>query len=129
MRIFRSISNEQVQHLIQPPAIAMEASPIAFAGICDMEEKTLTLFLLTNEVIVVPFSCFTAEGDGTKPTFKKFYIDDWGHSIRFGRYEAGTDTIVMEARLRSAKASMKTNWEKKFDLLVKEPPKKRRNRK
>jgi hypothetical protein len=45
----------------------------------------------------VPLSIFTPSGDGTVPDFADFAPIDYGHAIRFGRYEAAADAIFSEA--------------------------------
>jgi len=46
------------------------------------------------EVIKVPVSFFTPSGDGTTPDFNDVRIDDYGHTVCFGIYEAATDAII-----------------------------------
>lgn len=46
------------------------------------------------EVISVPLSFFTPSGDGTKPDFEDVRMDDYGHTVCFGGYEAAADAII-----------------------------------
>jgi len=46
------------------------------------------------EVFKVPASFFTPSGDGTGPDFGRVRLDDYGHTVCLGDYEAATDAII-----------------------------------
>jgi hypothetical protein len=48
----------------------------------------------TLETVKVPLSFFAPSGDGTAPDFSKVRLDDYGHTVCFGDYEAATDAII-----------------------------------
>jgi DNA-binding Xre family transcriptional regulator len=39
-------------------------------------------------------TAFRKSGDGTEPDFSRFSIEDSGQSVRFGEYEASTESIL-----------------------------------
>jgi hypothetical protein len=65
-------------------------------GIVDEETKIATLWRGTFEPLVVPFSAFPPTANGIKPTWDKFTVADFGHTLRFGDYEAATDSILYD---------------------------------
>lgn len=44
----------------------------------------------------IPFKAFPKSGDGIAPNFRQFTIEDFGQTLRFGDYEASTDSILYE---------------------------------
>ena len=46
--------------------------------------------------ITVPLSIFRPSGT-SKPEFRRFELDDYGHTVRFGEYEASAHFILYEA--------------------------------
>lgn len=56
----------------------------------------MTLVRGNFERITVPLSIFRPSGI-SKPDFTRFALDDFGHSIRFGEYEALAHFILFEA--------------------------------
>ena len=65
-------------------------------GIADHEAKIVTLWRGNLEPLVVPFAAFPATANGIEPNWKKFAIADYGHTLRFGDYEAATDSILYD---------------------------------
>lgn len=51
-------------------------------------------------ILAVPRSAFAPGGTGTAPDFSRPMIDDYGHTLMFGEYEAAADA-VMEGAARS----------------------------
>ena len=41
-------------------------------------------------------TAFANSGDGVKPDFDQFLIDDYGQTVKFGDYEASTESILYE---------------------------------
>lgn len=52
--------------------------------------KTLTIIRADGASASVPLSAFRPSGT-TTPDFGRLELDDHGHTIRFGKYEAGTE--------------------------------------
>ena len=46
--------------------------------------------------MTVPLSIFRPSGT-SKPDFRRIELDDYGHTVRFGEYEASADFILYEA--------------------------------
>ncbi len=65
-------------------------------GQIDEMTQTVTLIRGNLESIVIPFSIFRPSGNGTKPNFSKFLIEDYGQTLKFGEYEASVDSILYE---------------------------------
>lgn len=64
-------------------------------GVVDERTKTLALVRGNFERLTVPLSFFGPSG-AAKPDFRKFSVDDYGQTIRFGNYEASADAILYE---------------------------------
>lgn len=45
----------------------------------------------------LPLTCFKPSGDGTTPDFSRLSLNDYGHSVIFGEYEAAADAVAEEA--------------------------------
>lgn len=65
-------------------------------GVIDTGFGLVTLVRGNFERITVPLSIFRPSGI-SKPDFTRFALDDFGHSIRFGEYEASAHFILFEA--------------------------------
>ncbi|HEX4056411.1 MAG TPA: helix-turn-helix transcriptional regulator [Tepidisphaeraceae bacterium] len=65
-------------------------------GIVDRSTKTITLWRGDLTPFVVPFSAFTPTANDIRPNFGKFSVSDYGHTLRFGPYEAATDAVLYE---------------------------------
>lgn len=46
--------------------------------------------------VLVPLTAFPTSGDGITPDFGRFSIEDHGQTVRFGEYEASTESILYE---------------------------------
>lgn len=53
--------------------------------------EMLTMICADGSRATVPLSVFRPSGDGTAPDFSRFELDDHGHTIVFGEYEAAAD--------------------------------------
>jgi hypothetical protein len=65
-------------------------------GIVDRNTETITLWRGDLGPFVVPLSAFTPTGNGIRPDFGKFSVRDYGHTLRFGPYEAAGDDVLYE---------------------------------
>jgi len=65
-------------------------------GIVDHEAGIVTLWRGSLEAMVVPFSAFPATANGIRPDWNAFTVADYGHTLRFGDYEAATDSILYD---------------------------------
>jgi hypothetical protein len=79
------------------PAIMREdASDRLVGGSVDLKTKALTILRGNGDALVVPFSQFSASGDGTKPDFTRLGLTDYGRTVVLGDYEASADAILYE---------------------------------
>ena len=65
-------------------------------GIVDQGAMIVTLWRGSLEAMVVPFTAFPATANGIGPDWKQFGVADYGHTLRFGEYEAATDSILYD---------------------------------
>lgn len=72
-----------------------ERRDIFIGGVMNVDLGTLVLFRGDLGRLVVPLSMFRPSGRAT-PDFKKFVICDYGHTLKFGRYEATSDVVLWE---------------------------------
>jgi len=73
-----------------------EARDVFIGGVLDTGFGLLTLVRGNRDFITIPLSIFHPSGTST-PDFTRFELDDYGHSVRFGEYEASADFILYEA--------------------------------
>jgi len=62
----------------------------------DHEAGIVTLWRGSLEATVVPFSAFPATANGIRPNWNAFTVADYDHTLRFGDYEAATDSILYD---------------------------------
>ena len=62
----------------------------------DKEAKIVTLWRGDLTSLVVPFSIFTPTANGIEPDWDRFTVTDYGHTLRFGNYEAAADAVLYE---------------------------------
>ncbi|MEI8373249.1 MAG: helix-turn-helix domain-containing protein [Planctomycetota bacterium] len=62
-------------------------------GVIDTEFSLLMLVRGNFDPITVPLSVFRPSGT-SKPDFHRFELDDYGHTVRFGEYEASSHFIL-----------------------------------
>ncbi len=65
-------------------------------GMVDEEAGIVTLWRGDLTPFVVPLSAFAPAAIGPRPDFKRFAVTDYGHTIRFGTYEAAADAVLYE---------------------------------
>ncbi|HKP75067.1 MAG TPA: helix-turn-helix transcriptional regulator [Longimicrobiaceae bacterium] len=66
------------------------------AGVLERAAGVVVLYRGNLAPVVVPLAWFDRRGLSPKPNFGDFEITDYGHSVRFGKYEASTDAILYE---------------------------------
>jgi hypothetical protein len=85
------------EHLCEVIAAGSAAGRDVFiGGVIDPEVGLLTLVRGNFERVTVSLSMFRPSGS-SKPDFRRFGLDDYGHTIRFGEYEASADFVLYEA--------------------------------
>lgn len=72
-----------------------ERSDVFLGGNVNLELGALVLVRGNLERLVVPLSMFRPSGRAT-PDFKKFELTDYGHTLKFGEYEATADFVLWE---------------------------------
>lgn len=72
-----------------------DARDVFIGGVIDTSFGLVTLVRGSFERITVPLSIFRASGTST-PDFSRFEVDDYGHAVRFGEYEASAHFILYE---------------------------------
>tara|TARA_Y100000034_G_scaffold136330_1_gene212233 strand:+ start:5540 stop:6055 length:516 start_codon:yes stop_codon:yes gene_type:complete len=76
----------------------------ALSGIVDFKNNRLLLWVLIvqadfeekfreDELVSVEVCLDEFRGGNTKPDFYSFELDEYGHSVIFGDFEVGTDTV------------------------------------
>jgi DNA-binding Xre family transcriptional regulator len=65
-------------------------------GMVDKEAEIVTLWRGDLTSLVVPFSAFTPTANDIRPDWDQFTVTDYGHTLRFGHYEAAADAVLYE---------------------------------
>ncbi len=65
-------------------------------GEIDLEGGVILFYRGDFSSVLVPLTAFANSGDGVKPDFDQFLIDDYGQTVKFGDYEASTESILYE---------------------------------
>jgi hypothetical protein len=73
-----------------------EAAGLFIAGVADIESQTLALTRGNLKTVTIPFSMFQSSATGIEPDFSLLTLDDYGHTVRLGEYEASSDAILYE---------------------------------
>jgi DNA-binding XRE family transcriptional regulator len=73
----------------------LERRDLLIGGVLNAELGTLVLVRGNLERVMVPLSLFRPSGTAT-PDFGKFELGDFGHTLRFGMYEATADSVLWE---------------------------------
>jgi Helix-turn-helix len=95
----RSICQQEIRLPFEQLAEVMAArdrSDLLIGGEVDQEGGMVLFYRGDFSPLLVPLSAFPQSGDGTKPDFRRFTIEDSGQSVRFGEYEASTESILYE---------------------------------
>jgi len=93
---FRMLPHYQLADVFSAPED--EARNLFIGGVVDVTSGTLALVRGNLERISAPLAMFRPSGT-TRPDFRRFELDDYGHTIRFGEYEAAADAILYELDL------------------------------
>ena len=106
---FKALTEEQLAEVM---GLKREERLDVFIGGCLHQALGALVLVRGNlETIVVPLSMFGSSGKVT-PDFARFEIGDYGHTIRFGEYEATADIVLWEVDREyraSAKAKQREN--------------------
>lgn len=65
-------------------------------GMVDKKAGIVTLWRGDLTSLVVPFSAFPPTANGIRPDWDRFTVTDYGHTLRFGSYEAAADAVLYE---------------------------------
>jgi len=90
---FKFLPNEQLREVLTGNPIA--ARDLFIGGVADTDCGLLTLVRGNLERITVPLSIFR-RSDKSIPDFRRLELDDYGHTVRFGGYEASSHFILYE---------------------------------
>src|SRR5438045_3911465 len=75
---------------------APNADELFVGGAVDKKSKTVTVWRGNGKPLVVPMSSFRPSGGGVVADFDRFTVCDFGHTLRFGDYEAAADAVLYE---------------------------------
>jgi hypothetical protein len=100
---FRKVIGESGSFKTLPPgqlrevllASEEERRDVFVGGDVDVTSGMLALVRGNLELTSLPLSVFRASGT-SQPDFGRFELDDYGHTVRFGDYEAAADFILYE---------------------------------
>jgi hypothetical protein len=90
---FKALPTEELVDVLLGPREA--ARDLFIGGSVDRVNETLALTRGNLETVVVPLSMFRPSGRAT-PDPSDFAVEDYGHTVRLGEYEAATDAILYE---------------------------------
>ncbi|MBI4580160.1 MAG: helix-turn-helix transcriptional regulator [Planctomycetes bacterium] len=90
---FKTLPLDQLADVLCAPQ--EEARDLFIGGAVDIESAALSLVRGNLERMSVPLNLFPPSG-ASRPSFRRFELDDYGHTIRFGEYEAAADAILYE---------------------------------
>jgi hypothetical protein len=65
-------------------------------GMVDKKTKTVLLWRGDLTSVVVPFPAFAETANGVRPSWDRFAVTDYGHTVKFGNYEAAADAVLYE---------------------------------
>ena len=65
-------------------------------GMVDKQARIVTLWRGDLTPFIVPFSAFAPTSNGIAPDWDRFTVTDYGHTLRFGEYEAAGDAVLYE---------------------------------
>ena len=72
-----------------------ERRDVFIGGVLNLEFGSLVLVRGNLDRVIAPLSMFRPSGRAT-PDFSKFKLGDYGHTLRFGDYEATADIVLWE---------------------------------
>lgn len=91
---FKWLPSDQLCEVIAGGTSA--ARNVFIGGVINTEVGLLTLVRGNFERVTVPLSMFRPSAT-SKPDFRRFRLDDYGHTVCFGPYEASSEHILYEA--------------------------------
>lgn len=99
--IFASVVGGEASYRFLPPdqlaevlsASQASAKDVIIGGLVDTKRRVMMLVRGDLTRNAAPLSVFPFSG-GSKPDFRRFEIDDFGQTLRFGAYEAGADFVL-----------------------------------
>ena len=92
-RQFKRLPLEELTEVLR--ALPDERRDVFIGGVLNSELGALVLVRGNLERVIVPLTIFRASGRAT-PDFSKFELGDYGHTLRFGEYEATADVVLWE---------------------------------
>jgi len=92
-RQFKNLPVEQLAEVLSAPN--EQRRDVFIGGVLNEEFGTLALVRGNLDRITVPLSIFRPSGRRS-PDFGRFGLDDYGHTLRFGDYEATSDVVLWE---------------------------------
>lgn len=75
---------------------AANRADLFIAGVVQKEAEVLILFSGDLEPLLVPLSWFAGGERSPEPDFEHLSLEDYGHTVRFGEFEAAADAILYE---------------------------------
>ncbi len=98
-KYFRTVSQSGLEWLPAEQVIRIlhshEPRDQFVAGMVDKDAGNLLFYRGDLQPITAPLESFKHRGS-VEPDFDDFEIIDWGHTVRFGKFEAATDAILYE---------------------------------
>jgi hypothetical protein len=94
-RVVGEVSNFRILPLDQLAEVlaSKNKTDLFIGGIVDHDANTITLARGDLTTVNVPLSIFNMEGP-CKPDFNSFELDDYGYTLRFGKYEASAHSVL-----------------------------------
>ena len=92
-RHFKKLPVEELTEVLS--SAPNERRDVFIGGLLNIKFGTLVLVRGNLERVIVPLSMFRPSGRAT-PDFSKFELGDYGHTLRFGDYEATADVVLWE---------------------------------
>jgi Helix-turn-helix domain len=90
---FKVLPLEELVDVLLGPR--QDARDLFIGGAVDPTSETLALTRGNLETVVVPLSMFRPSGKAS-PDPSDFAVEDYGHTVRLGEYEAAADAILYE---------------------------------
>ena len=92
-RQFKKLPLEELAEVLS--SAKDERRDVFIGGELNLELGTLVLVRGNLEQVIVPLCLFRPSGRAT-PDFSKFELGDYGHTLRFGDYEATADVVLWQ---------------------------------
>lgn len=89
----RMLPHDQLATVLSAPED--ESGDVFIEGLVDSDSDTLVLVRGNRERMTVPLSIFRPSAT-SRPDFGRFELDDFGHTLRLGDYEAAADAVLYE---------------------------------